>query len=116
VDLTARDVAGVRVFDLDDLRLQHCPAVGPSAPALDEVGRILDYEVARFDRVLRRRAAGPELAELHRLGALLAREEAERALAELGTMSEEKSAVVRRMADRLARRLLYPASRSLRDS
>jgi len=47
---------------------------------------------------------------------LLAREEAERALAELGTMSEEKSAVVRRMADRLARRLLYPASRSLRDS
>ncbi len=112
VDPAARDLRGVRLFDLDDLRLQHCPAVGPAAPALDDARRLLEHELARFDRALRRRAAAPELAELHRLGAALAREEAERALAELGGMSEEKSAVVRRMADRLARRLLYPASRT----
>jgi glutamyl-tRNA reductase len=116
VDPAARDVAGVRLFDLDDLRLQHCPAVGPADPALGEVVRVLDRELARFDRALRRRAAAPELAELHRLGAALAREEAERALAELGGMSEEKRAMVRQMADRLARRLLYPASRTLGES
>ncbi len=116
VDPAARDVPGVRLFDLDDLRLQHCPATGPSAPALDAVNRLLDAEVARFERALRRRAAVPELVELHRLGAALAREEAERALAEMGTLSEDKSAAVRRMADRLARRLLYPASRTLGDS
>jgi glutamyl-tRNA reductase len=115
VDAAARDVAGVRLFDLDDLRFEYCPAVGPAAPALDEVGRVLDHEVMRFDRALRRRDAGAELAELHRLGAALAREEAERALVELGSMAEAQSAVVRRMADRLARRLLYPASRTLRD-
>jgi glutamyl-tRNA reductase len=115
VDPAARDLSGVRLFDLDDLRLQHCPAVGPAAPALDEAARVLDREIARFDRALRRRAAAPELAELHRLATALAREEAERALAELGAMPEHKSAVVRRMAERLVRRLLYPASRTLRD-
>jgi len=116
VDAAARDVSGVRLFDLDDLRLQYCPAVGPAAPALDEVGQVLDHELVRFDRELRRRGAGPELAELHRLGASLAREEAERALAELGTLPDAQRAVVQRMADRLARRLLYPASRALGDT
>jgi glutamyl-tRNA reductase len=115
VDAAVRDVPGVRLFDLDDLRLQHCPAVGPAAPELDEVGRILDREFERYDRTLRRRNAAPELAELHRLGAVLAREEAERAIAELGVISDEEGAVVRRMAERLARRLLYPASRTLLD-
>jgi glutamyl-tRNA reductase len=116
VDPAARDLPGIRLFDLDDLRLQHCPAVGPAASALAEVGRILDHEVGRFERALRRRAVAPELAELHRLGSALAQEEADRALAELGAMSEEHRAVVRQMADRLARRLLYPASRALRES
>jgi hypothetical protein len=46
---------------------------------------------------------------------VLAREEAERAIAELGVISDEEGAVVRRMAERLARRLLYPASRTLLD-
>jgi glutamyl-tRNA reductase len=115
VDPAARDVPGVRLFDLDDLRLQYCPAVGPAAPELDEAGRVLEHELARFERTLRHREAAPELAELHRLGTALAREEAERALAELGAISEEERAVVRRMADRLARRLLYPASRVLRE-
>ncbi len=116
IDPAARDVAGVRLFDLDDLRLLHCPAVGPAAPELDEIARLLDRELARYTRSLQRRAAAPELAELHRLGSALAREEAERALAELGAMPEEQAVVVRRMAERLARRLLYPASRTLRES
>jgi glutamyl-tRNA reductase len=116
VDQLARDVGGVRLFDLDDLQLQHCPAQGLATPALEQVARILDHEVARFERTLRRRAAAPELAELHRLAAALAREEAERALAELGELPDKQSAVVRRMAERLARRLLYPASRVLGES
>jgi glutamyl-tRNA reductase len=116
VEPAVRDLPGLHLFDLDDLRLQHCPATGPAAPALDEARRVLDHEIARFERALRRRAAAPALAELHRLGAALAREEAERALAELGLVSEQESEVVRRMAERLARRLLYPASRAFEDS
>jgi glutamyl-tRNA reductase len=116
VDPAVRDLPGLHLFDLDDLRLQYCPAEGPASPALDEARRILEHEIGRFERALRRRAAAPALTELHRLGAVLAREEAERALAELGLGSEEKSEIVRRMAERLARRLLYPASRTFQDS
>jgi glutamyl-tRNA reductase len=116
VDPAVRDLPGLHLFDLDDLRLQYCPVGGPAAPALDEARRVLDHEIARFERALRRRAAAPALAELHRLGAALAREEADRALAELGLVSEQESEVVRRMAERLARRLLYPASRAFEDS
>ena len=115
-DPAVRDLPGLHLFDLDDLRLQHCPAEGPASPALDEARRVLEHEIGRFERALRRRAAAPALAELHRIGAAMAREEAERAVAELGLGSEEKSEVVRRMAERLARRLLYPASRTFQDS
>lgn len=115
VDPAARDVPGVRLYDLDDLQLQHCPAVGGGSAAMDEIDRVLDEELARFRRQLRHRAAAPRLAELHRLGAELAREEAERALAQLGTVSERDREVVRRMAERLAKRVLYPASRRIRE-
>jgi glutamyl-tRNA reductase len=115
VDPAARDLPGVRLFDLDDLRLQHCPAPGPGSPALAGVTAILERELDRYGRALRHRDASAELAELHRLGAALAREEAERAIAELGSLPDDKSDVVRRMAERLTRRLLYPASRTLRD-
>jgi len=53
--------------------------------------------------------------ELQRIGERLATEEADRALAELGTLSDEQREVVRRMASRLIRRLLYPASRTIRE-
>ena len=115
VEAAARDLPGVRLFDLDDLRLAHCPAPGTTSPALDPVTDMLERELERYGRALRRRDTATELAELHRLGAALAQEEAERAIAELGAIPADKSDVVRRMAERLTRRLLYPASRSLRD-
>jgi glutamyl-tRNA reductase len=115
-DPAARDVAGVRLFDLDDLRLQHCPAAVSSAPALEEAEALVRAEVAQFRKMLRTRAAAPHLAELHRLGERLAQEEADRTLAELGTLSEGQQELVRQMAERLVRRLLYPASRKIRES
>jgi glutamyl-tRNA reductase len=115
VEPAARDVPGVRLFDLDDLRLQHCPVTSGIAPALDDAERVLREEYVRFQTALRTRAAAPHLAELHRLGAELAQEEADRALAELGSLSERDREVVRQLASRLTRRLLYPASRAIRD-
>ena len=60
-------------------------------------------------------AAAPRLAELHRLGAQVAEQEAAWALAQLEALSEAERRVVREMADRLVRRVLYPVSRSLRE-
>jgi glutamyl-tRNA reductase len=116
VDPAARDVPGIRLFDLDDLRLEHCPAVSGNAPALDEAEVLIRAAISRFGRRLRIRAAAPHLAELHQIGERLAEEEAQRALAELEPLSEADREVVRRMAGRLVRRLLYPASQKMREA
>ncbi|HEX5387053.1 MAG TPA: glutamyl-tRNA reductase [Gemmatimonadales bacterium] len=115
VESLARDVPGVRLFDLDDLRMQHCPVTASTSPALDAAEEILRQELVQFRRLLRNRAAAPHLAELHRLGARLAAEEAERALAELPSLTEREQEVLRRMTSRLVRRLLYPASKAIRE-
>jgi hypothetical protein len=48
------------------------------------------------------------------LGAQLAEQEAAWALAQLDDLTEHDQQVVRKMAERLVRRVLYPVSRSLR--
>ena len=77
--------------------------------------RLLRLEIERLLRALEAREAAPRLAELHRAAARLAEEESERALGELGDLSERERRVVRAMAERLVRRVLYPVSRALRD-
>jgi glutamyl-tRNA reductase len=115
VDPAARDIPGVRLFDLDDLQQLRCPVDGFSSPTIAQAQRILDEELARLNTALRARAAAPRLAELHRMAARLAEEEADAALAQLGQLSERERQVVREMAERLVRRVLYPVSRTVRE-
>jgi glutamyl-tRNA reductase len=110
----ARALPGVQLFDLDDLQRLCCPAAGTPAAALHEATRLLEEEIARVAQALRGRAAAPRLAELHRLGALVAEQEADWALSQLNDLTDEERGVVREMADRLVRRVLYPVSRSIR--
>ena len=49
------------------------------------------------------------------LGSEMAEQEATWALAQLGTLSDTQRDVVRQMADRLVRRVLYPVSRNIHD-
>jgi hypothetical protein len=63
---------------------------------------------------LRGRFVAPQLAELHRLSVEMAEQESAWALAQLDSLSEGQREVVRQMADRLVRRVLYPVSRTLR--
>jgi len=116
VDPAARDVPGVRLFDLDDLRLEHGPAGSGISPATEEAEAIIRDAVGRFRRGLRIREAAPHLAELHQFGERLAEEETGRALAALESLSEAERDVVRQMAERIVRRLLYPASQKIRES
>ena len=76
---------------------------------------MLEEEIGRLAHSLRGRAAAPRLAALHRLGAQVAEQEADWALARLDDLSEQEREVVREMAERLVRRVLYPVSRSLRE-
>jgi glutamyl-tRNA reductase len=111
----ARAVPGVQLFDLDDLQRLCCPAAGTPAAALRDAERLLEEEIGRLEQTLRGRAAAPRLAELHRHGARVAEQEAAWALGQLDGLSERERLVVREMADRLVRRVLYPVSRSVRE-
>jgi glutamyl-tRNA reductase len=115
VEPSARAVAGVRLFDLDDLQQLRCPASGFDAPAIGEAERLLRREIERLLRALDAREVAPRLAQLHRAAERLVEEESERALRELGNLSEQEQQVVRAMAERLVRRVLYPVSRALRE-
>ena len=53
----------------------------------------------RLEATLRARTAAPRLAHVHQLGAQLAREEADRALATLDRLSDVERQVVRDMAE-----------------
>ncbi|HET6797286.1 MAG TPA: glutamyl-tRNA reductase [Gemmatimonadales bacterium] len=114
VEPTARNIIGVELFDLDDLQRLCCPAAAAASEALLEAERLIDDELARLGLSLRGHAVAPRLAELHRLGIQLAEEESNRALDQLGDISPSQREVVRQMADRLVRRVLYPVSRGLR--
>jgi len=114
VEPAARSIPGVQLFDLDDLQRLCCPAAGTASAALDEAERVIDDELVRLGLSLRGRRVAPKLAELHRLGIEMAEQESSWALARLGELSETERDVVRQMADRLVRRVLYPVSRGLR--
>jgi glutamyl-tRNA reductase len=114
VEPGARDLDRVRLYDLDDLQRDRCPGAGTASGALAEAERVIDDEIARLDVTLRGRIAAPRLAELHRLAREMAEEESEWALSQLGGLTEGDREIVREMADRLVRRVLYPVSRNLR--
>jgi glutamyl-tRNA reductase len=116
VEPAARGLSGIRLFDLDQLQELRCPAAGQPSIAVAQAQRILDEEVGRLEASLRARTAASRLAELHQLGLRLAREEADRALAGLDRLSGVEREMVREMAERLVRRMLYPVSRSLREN
>jgi glutamyl-tRNA reductase len=115
VEPEARALTTVRLFDLDDLQRLCCPAAAAPAAALHDAELVLDDELARLEQQLRGLAAAPRLAELHRHGAQVAEQEAAWALAQLEDLSEQQRLVVKEMADRLVRRVLYPVSRSMRE-
>lgn len=115
VEPEARTLAGVRLFDLDDLQRLCCPAAAAPEAAFQDAERLVDEELARLQHQLRGLAAAPRLAELHRHGAQVAEQEAARALAQLDDLTEQQRLVVREMAERLVRRVLYPVSRSIRE-
>jgi glutamyl-tRNA reductase len=116
VEPEARDLDHVRLFDLDDLRARRCP-VPPSAAAsaLPDAERILEEELARLVTALRSHVVAPRIAELHREGERLVAQEVDWALRQLDGLSNDEQSVVRQMAERLVRRVLFPVSRAIRE-
>ncbi len=116
VEPVARHVSGVQLFDLDDLQRLCCPAAEAPGDALAEAEKLLEEEIGHLGQTLGGHRAAPRLAELHRLGAEVAEQETAWALDQLAELTEQEQAIVREMADRLVRRVLYPVSRSIRQA
>ncbi len=107
-----RALDNVAVLDLDNLRAGGCE---PRPDCFDDAWRIIDEELDRLAAALRARARAPRLAELHQTGARIASEEAERVLRDLEGLDAGEAALVRQLAERVARRVLFPASRVIRE-
>jgi glutamyl-tRNA reductase len=114
VEPDARNLEGIRLLDLDDLQRLCCPAAGTESAALAEAEGLVEDELIRLGLSLRGRVVAPRLAELHRLSREMAEQESEWALAQLEALSLPEREIVRQMADRLVRRVLYPLSQNLR--
>lgn len=106
---------GVHLMDLDGLRAHCCPEASVGSGALIEAEAAVEHEVRRLQRELRARLRARTLASLHALGERIAREETDRALDDLPTLSAFEREVVQRLSERIARRILYPVSKVLRD-
>lgn len=107
-----RELAGVEVVDLDDLRAAGCVA---NPDHFADAWRIIGEELDRLAAMLRARARAPRLAALHQAGARIANEEAERVLRELDGLDPAAAERVRQLAERVAKRVLFPASRVIRE-
>jgi glutamyl-tRNA reductase len=114
VEPSARSLPSVRLLDLDDLQRLCCPAAGEPSTALADAEAVIEDELIRLGLTLRGRVAAPRLAELHRLSREMAEQESEWALAQLETLSPSEREIVKKMADRLVRRVLFPLSQNLR--
>jgi glutamyl-tRNA reductase len=114
VEPSVRNTLGIQLFDLDDLQRLCCPAAGSASAALKDAEQLIDDELVRLGLGLRGKLVAPQLAELHRLGVEMAEQESAWALARLESLSDSDREIVRQMADRLVRRVLYPVSRNLR--
>jgi glutamyl-tRNA reductase len=104
----------ISVLDLDDLRACESATSPELARALLAAEELLEIELGILIERLGGLATGEHLADLHRTGARLAEEEVRALLASLPHLGERERELIRRMADRLVRRVLYPASKTVR--
>ncbi len=114
VEPESRGIPGLQLLDLDDLQRLCCPAAANPSTALADAEGIIEDELIRLNLGLRGRTAASGLAELHQISRQMAEQESEWALAQLEMLSPAEREVVRKMADRLVRRVLFPLSQNLR--
>jgi len=115
VDPALRAREDVTVLDLDDLRALGCPEAAADSVALLAAEALVEREVRRIGAALRARQRRHAIGALHALGEQVAAEESARFSAELGgALTPQMLEAVQQVAQRVARRVLFPVSRYLR--
>jgi glutamyl-tRNA reductase len=114
VDPAVRDVVGVRVFDVDDLRDRVECGMAERRAEIPRVEQIVREETAVFERWLRSAAFEPLLRDLRQHADAIRRRELERVLQRLPTLDETAREQVERLSVSLMNGLLHEPTRRLR--
>ncbi len=111
-----RSVEGVHLFTIDDLRSINDAAMDSRRSEADRARGIIDEELDRFVRLLRRTAADETLALLYTWAESIRIRERDRALARLGEEDDRTVEVVDDLTRALMKKLLSDATAAIRAS
>jgi glutamyl-tRNA reductase len=107
VDREVADVAGVRLFDVDDLRAGLDDAMTSRLREVPRVETIVEDEVEEFGRRYRELEVEPLLSELRRQAESIRKREVERALSDLGDVDPAVAERMEHLSRTLVKRLLH---------
>jgi glutamyl-tRNA reductase len=114
VDPAVRDLRGVRVFDVDDLRDRVECGMAERRAEIPRVEQIVREQMASFERWRRSTACEPLLRELRQHADAIRRRELERALQRLPMLDDAAREQVEHLSVALMNRLLHEPTRRLR--
>ena len=114
VDPAVRDIHGVRVFDVDDLRDRVLSGMAERRAEIPRVEQIVGEETARFERWRRGTALEPLLRELRQHADAIRRRELARVLQRLPALDDAAREQVEHLSVSLMNRLLHEPTRRLR--
>ena len=115
VEREVAGVAGVRLFDVDDLRAGLDDAMSARLREVPHVEAIVEEEADAFGRRYRELEVEPTLAALRRRAERIREAEVERTLRLLGDVDEETAEHVRRLSQALVKKLLHEPTARLRE-
>jgi glutamyl-tRNA reductase len=115
VERAAADVHGVRVFDVDDLRVGLDEAIASRLREVPKVETVVEEEVAEFGRRYRELDVEPLLAALRRRAERIREAEVERTLRKLGDVDPATADQITRLSRSLVKKLLHQPTARLRE-
>jgi len=114
VDPAVRDLCGVRVFDVDDLRDRVECGMAERRAEIPRVEQIVAEQTASFERWRRSTAFEPLLRQLRQHADTIRRRELKRALQRLPTLDDAAREQVEHLSVSLMNQLLHEPTRRLR--
>jgi glutamyl-tRNA reductase len=115
VERSAGDVAGVRLFDVDDLRAGLDDAIASRLREVPSVEAIVEDEVEAFARRYRELEVEPLLGDLRRRAEEIRVREVERTLRDLGDVDPETAARIEHLSRALVKKVLHEPTVRLRE-